>query len=138
MDMKLLPDVFNDSFDEIFKDSFFSRTADTMKTDIREKDGNYILEVELPGYQKEDIHMALKDGYLNIQAVKNNTKEEKDDKGNLLRQERFSGTCTRSFFVGNNLLENDIHASFQNGELLITFPKEVPEKINESRFIPIA
>ena len=135
--MKRLPGLFNDSFDEVFKDPFFSRNMEYMKTDIREKDNTYILEVELPGYQKEDIHMELQNGYLSIQAAHHQLKEDKDDKGNLIRQERYSGTCKRSFYVGDNLMESDIHASFQNGELTITFPKEAPEKVEESRFIPI-
>ena len=67
--MKRLPGLFNDSFDEVFKDPFFSRNMEYMKTDIREKDNTYILEVELPGYQKEDIHMELQNGYLSIQAA---------------------------------------------------------------------
>ena len=97
--MKRLPGLFNDSFDEVFKDPFFSRNMEYMKTDIREKDNTYILEVELPGYQKEDIHMELQNGYLSIQAAHHQVKEDKDDKGNLIRQERYSGTCKRSFYV---------------------------------------
>ena len=99
--------------------------------------GNYLLDMELPGYKKEDIHLDLKDGYLNITAAKNSSNEEKDDKGNIIRQERYSGSCARSFYVGNAIREEDIRASFDNGELKITFPKEESRKVEEKRFIPI-
>ena len=86
-----------------------------MKTDVREVDGNYLLDMELPGYKKEDIHLELKDGYLNITAARNSSNEEKDDVGNIIRQERYSGSCTRNFYVGDSIREEDIRASFDNG-----------------------
>ena len=92
-----------------------------MKTDITEKDGNYTLDMELPGCKKEDIHLELNDGYLNVSASHNTSKDEKDDKGNVIRQERYSGTFSRSFYVGENVKEEDIKASYENGELKITF-----------------
>ena len=108
-----------------------------MKTDIREKDGNFILDMELPGFKKEDIQMELKEGYLTINASRNTNKEDKDDEGNIIRQERFSGTCTRSFYVGEDITHEDIKASFGNGELKVIVPKEAPKKVEEKRFIPI-
>lgn len=107
-----------------------------MKTDITEKDGNYLLDMELPGCRKEDIHLELNDGYLNISAARNSTQEEKDNKGNIIRQERYSGSFSRSFYVGENIKEEDIRASYDNGELKITFPKEV-EKVPERKTIMI-
>ena len=125
--MRFLPDVFTDTFEDMWKDPFFTKSNSCMKTDVR----------ELDGYKKEDIHLDLKDGYLNITAAKNSSNEEKDDKGNIIRQERYSGSCARSFYVGNAIREEDIRASFDNGELKITFPKEESRKVEEKRFIPI-
>ena len=135
--MKLLPDLFNDSFDELFNDSFYSRNTDAMKTDIHETEDSYVLSMELPGYKKEDIQMELKNGYLNIQATKNDQQEEKDEKGNILRQERFRGTSSRSFYLGDGIKEEDIKAQLDNGELIVTFPKKEQKEIEESRFISI-
>ncbi|NBK96666.1 MAG: Hsp20/alpha crystallin family protein [Erysipelotrichia bacterium] len=137
--MKFLPGFsLLDSFDDFFNDSFdLSRNSDYMKTDVHEKDGNYIMDMELPGYKKEDIHLSLKDGYLNISAQTNNDREEKDDKGNIIRKERYSGSCSRSFFVGEHLVESDINAKFENGELTITIPKKEVKQVDENRFIPI-
>ena len=78
--MRFLPDVFTDTFEDMWKDPFFTKSNSCMKTDVRELDGNYLLDMELPGYKKEDIHLDLKDGYLNITAAKNSSNEEKDTK----------------------------------------------------------
>ncbi len=129
--MKLLPGLFSDAFDDMFYD------RSNMKTDIRTQDTNYILDMELPGYRKENIQMELKDGYLTIQASRNTTSEEKNKNGNIIRQERFSGSCSRSFYVGEALSQEDIKATFENGELHIILPKEAPKKVEEKRFIPI-
>ena len=129
--MRLFPGLFNDAFDDMMHDH------NMMKTDIREKDGNFILDMELPGFKKEDIQMELKEGYLTTNASRNTNKEDKDDEGNIIRQERFSGTCTRSFYVGEDITHEDIKASFGNGELKVIVPKEAPKKVEEKRFIPI-
>lgn len=129
--MRLFPGLFNDAFDDMMHDH------NMMKTDIREKDGNFILDMELPGFKKEDIQMELKEGYLTINASRNTNKEDKDEEGNIIRQERFSGTCTRSFYVGEDITHEDIKASFGNGELKVIIPKEAPKKVEEKRFIPI-
>ena len=133
--MKFFPrtsNVFDDVFDDMFTSPFFSNRNDmAMKTDISEKDGYYLLDMELPGCRKEDIQIELHDGYLNIRAAHNTNQEEKDDQGNIIRQERYSGNFSRSFYVGENLDETDIKASYDNGELKVTFPKEtvkIPEK----------
>ena len=129
--MRLFPGLFNDAFDDMMHDH------NMMKTDIREKDGNFILDMDLPGVKKEDIQMELKEGYLTINASRNSNKEDKDAEGNIIRQERFSGTCTRSFYVGEDITHEDIKASFGNGELKVIIPKEAPKKVEEKRFIPI-
>lgn len=144
--MKLVPmnnnlgfSLFDNMFDDMFRDPFFtnSNTTKLMKTDIQEKDNNYILDMDLPGYDKSDIKAQLKDGYLTITAQKNTSKEDKDEKGNYIRRERYCGKCSRSFYVGENLKEEDIKASFNNGILKLTFPKEVGKKEEEIKYITI-
>ena len=129
--MRLFPGLFNDAFDDMMHDH------NMMKTDIREKDGNFILDMELPGFKKEDIQMELKEGYLTINASRNTNKEDKDDEGNIIRQERFSGSCSRSFYIGEGIRPEDIKAAYENGELKITVPKEPVKKVEETTFIPI-
>ena len=108
-------------FDEFFNDPFFTGSREkaeepknlpVMRTDIREKDGNYLLDVELPGYSKEDIRIELKDGYLTITA--------------------HTGSCKRSFYVGEQLRQEDIHAAFTNGVLRLTVPKDAPKAVEEA------
>lgn len=123
-------------FDELFKDPFFSTTfnrSDTslMKTDIQESGDKYLLDIELPGVHKEDIHAELKDGYLTVTATRDEKKDETDAKGNYLRRERFSGTCKRSFYVGEGITQDDIQAGFDNGILRLSIPKEAPKAIEE-------
>ncbi|MBC5743982.1 Hsp20/alpha crystallin family protein [Lachnospiraceae bacterium MD308] len=129
-------------FDEMFKDPFFTRSFENsstqiMKTDIHDKDGNYIIEMELPGYAKEDIKADLKDGYLTITASKNETKEEKDAKGNCIRKERYTGTCNRSFYVGEQVTQDDIHAAFKDGVLSLQVPKDMPKIEDAPKLITI-
>ncbi|HIU13697.1 MAG TPA: Hsp20/alpha crystallin family protein, partial [Candidatus Fimiplasma intestinipullorum] len=117
---------FSDAFDDMFDRPFFTgNSSHVMRTDISEKDGYYLLDMELPGVKKEDIHMDLENGYLTVSASRNSNNEEKDQKGNVIRQERYAGTFSRSFYVGDEVTEQDIKASFDNGELKVTFPKEV-------------
>lgn len=138
--MKFFPrtnDLFDTVFDDMFTSPFFTSRSDmAMKTDITEKDGSYLLDMELPGCKKEDIRLELNNGYLNVSASRNTSKEEKDDKGNLIRQERYSGSFSRSFYVGEGVREEDIKASYDNGELKISFPKEV-NKLPEKKTIAI-
>lgn len=130
-------------FDEFFNDPFFTETSSLhvpqlMKTDIQEQDGQYLLDIELPGYKKEDIQAELKDGYLTIQARKEDSIEEKDEKHNYVRKERYSGSCKRSFYVGEGVQEEDIKAGFQDGILRIMVSKDSIKKLPEERkLIPI-
>ena len=126
--------VFYNLFDDFFTTDS-QGTSSIMKTDIVEKDGNYELSIEMPGVKKEDIQMELKDGYLNVTASHNTNTEDKE--GRIIRQERVSGSYSRSFYVGNNVRTEDVKASFDNGELIVTVPKEAPKKIEENKFIPI-
>ena len=118
-------------FNDFFNDPFFERpyenaASQIMKTDIHENEESYTVEIELPGYAKEDIRADLKDGYLTITATKDQTKEEKNEKGRCIRKERYTGSCNRSFYVGDQLTQDDIKASFKNGVLCLNVPKEVP------------
>ena len=96
-----------------------------------------MIEMELPGYAKEDIKADLKDGYLTITASRNETKEEKDAKGNCIRKERYTGSCNRSFYVGDNVTQDDIKATFKDGVLSLQVPKEVPKAIEQPKLITI-
>ena len=131
--------LFDNMFDDFFKDPFFARNnvAKVMKTDIQEKDNNYILDMDLPGYDKEDVKAQLKDGYLTITAQKNTNNVQKDEQGNYIRRERYCGKCSRSFYVGDSIKEEDIKASFNNGILELTFPKEVSQKEDDMKYITI-
>ncbi|MBQ1714798.1 MAG: Hsp20/alpha crystallin family protein [Firmicutes bacterium] len=141
----LLPSIFGDNlFDEFVDDMFPANTRKTyrqqpsiMRTDIRETDDSYVLDVELPGFKKEDVKLQLKDGYLNITASTQSTDEEKDDQGKFLRRERYTGAMERSFYVGEDLTEEDVKARFEKGVLTLTLPKEQPKKIEEPKFIAI-
>ncbi len=134
--MRFLP-TFSDMFDDLFHDPFQWTSIDSMRTDIVEKDNSYLLSMELPGYKKEDIRMELKDGYLTINASTSQDNEEKDKDGHVIRRERHSGSCTRSFYVGDTIKETDIKATFDNGELKVTLPTENIKQIQESKVIPI-
>lgn len=126
--------MFNDPF---FKHPFENSSTQIMKTDIHDKDGNYMIEMELPGYAKEDIKADLKDGYLTITASKNETKEEKDAKGNCIRKERYTGTCNRSFYVGDQVTQDDIRAAFKDGVLTLQVPKDMPKIEDTPKLITI-
>lgn len=134
--MKFLP-TFSDMFDDLFHDPFNYSSVDTMRTDIVEQDGKYLMNMELPGYKKEDIQMELKDGYLIINATKNVDNEEKDDDGHVIRRERYSGSCSRNFYVGEGIKEEDIKASFDNGELKISIPKDNVKQVEQKKYISI-
>lgn len=143
--MMLVPRKNNfDLFDDFFEDDFFPRhefiskkERNLMRTDIKEKNGKYLLDIDLPGFEKENINISLHEGYLNISAKTN--KEEKNKEGEkIVRQERFYGECSRSFYVGEDINEKDIHAEFKNGILKIEIPKkELENKSNNIKQIPI-
>ena len=118
------------AFDENRKhDPLFGKNASRiMKTDIRETDTSFELDIDLPGFKKEDIQAHLKDGYLTISAQKGLERDQKEEKtGRYIRRERYSGSCSRSFYVGENVTEEDIQAKFENGILQISVPKKAPQ-----------
>ena len=130
-------------FNEMFRSPFISGSSDTsgntklMKTDIRETENGYNVEVDLPGFTKENIQAELKDGYLTITATRNESKEDKDAEGKFLRRERFQGTCKRSFYVGEYLQDSDINAQFADGVLKLSFPKEKEPEPEQPKLITI-
>ena len=127
-----------DLFDEMFNDPFFTRGENKlMKTDIKEKGDKYLLEVDLPGYEKEDIKIEIDDGYLTVHASMNKNVDESDKNSKYVHKERYVGECSRSFYVGDNVKEEDIKASFKNGTLKLTLPKERQEKQDEKKYIDI-
>lgn len=136
--MMLVPRNNFDLFDDIFKDSFFrGRDSRIMQTDIREDKGEYIIDVDLPGYEKEDIKIDVTNGYLTVKAMTNLEKND-DNNRNYVRRERFFGECSRSFYVGEEVEGNDIKAMFRNGILTVRIPKkEKPEGIDEKKYIEI-
>ena len=137
----LIDDFFNDfdrNYFRGFQPSVRAERTNLMKTDIRETEAGYDLDVELPGYKKEDLNLELNGGYLNISAEKNTSNEEKDDKGRVIRRERFSGSMKRSFYVGDEVTEEDIKARFEDGILKLFVPKKVvEEQIPEKKTIAI-
>ena len=109
-----------------------------MKTDVRESDQGFELDVELPGYKKEDVKAELKDGVLTISAEQTSGKEDKDENGRFIRRERYFGSCARSFYVGENLKEEDIKARFEDGILKLAVPKkEAQPAVEDKHYIAI-
>ena len=142
----LMPSIWGENlFDDFFND--FTRPSCTiknipanglMKTDIKETDDAYELKIELPGCKKEDVKAQLKDGYMTISASTSQSNDEKDDNGKYIRRERYVGSSSRSFYVGKDVTENDIQASFENGVLNIDIPKKQPQpKVEEHKYITI-
>lgn len=136
----LMPSIFSrDLFDDMFDTRSYGRQqSDLMKTDVKETDKDYKLSVDLPGVKKDDLKAELKDGYLTISATVNQNNDEKDEEGRYIRRERFSGSFNRSFYVGENVSEEDIKAKFENGTLMLTVPKkESATQVEEKKYIAI-
>ena len=127
-----------DLFDEMFRDPFFNEgESKLMKTDIKEKKDKYIVDIDLPGYDKEGIKIEIQDGYLTVHAKVDKEDNEKE-KGKFVRKERYMGECSRSFYIGDNIKEEDIKAKFHNGTLTLEIPKKDDEKkLPEKKYIPI-
>ena len=147
----LRPSIFGEElFDEMmsfpFEDEFFGRrnplygknAKNMMKTDVRETDNSYEVDIDLPGFKKDEINAELKNGYLTISAAKELNKDEQDKKtGNYIRRERYAGSMSRSFYVGEQITQNDIHAKYENGILQITVPKKDPNAVEQNNYIAI-
>ena len=142
----LMPSIFGESLlDDWFDDDFFGRrspwygnyTKNIMKTDVRETEDSYECDIDLPGFKKENISAELKDGYLTVTANKGADKDEKDKDGKYIRQERYSGTCARTFYVGEGVTQEDIHAKFEDGILKLSVPKKDAKAVEQKKYISI-
>ena len=146
----LMPSIFNTNlFDDFFDFPFYDDTkaekklyghhaANLMKTDIQEHDDGYTLEMDLPGFKKEEIQIELNNGYMTISAAKGLDEDEKDKKsGKYIRRERYAGACERSFYVGEGISQDDIKASFQHGILKLFIPKEPEKSVEEKKYVAI-
>ena len=140
----MVPSIYGENmFDDFFDNSFFGghsplfgkHERNLMKTDIRETDDAkaYRFAVELPGFQKDEIHVDVKDGYLTVSAQKGLDKDEEDKKGRVLRQERYAGACERSFYVGEDVTDEDIKGEFRHGILRLSIPKKETKPLAEEK-----
>ena len=146
----MLPSIFGENlFDDWFDESFgmlpewgsrnplYGKHAkNLMKTDVRETEDSYELDIDLPGFKKDEINVDLKDGYLTISAAKGLDKDEKDKKGKYIRQERYAGACSRSFYVGD-VEPKDVSASYEDGILKLSMPKQAKKELPKSTTIAI-
>ena len=129
-----------DDMNSMFDTPFFrnAQTAPAMKTDIKEKDGLYLMTMDLPGFDKDNIKIELKDGYLTVTAEQKEEKEDnEEEKGGYIVRERNYGSCSRSFYVGDHVTENDVKAAYKDGALHLSFPKEAPKEVPETKYIAI-
>ena len=146
----LMPSIFNDNvFDDFFEVPFYDdkaekklyghHAANLMKTDIQEHDDGYTLEMDLPGFKKEEIQIELNNGYMTISAAKGLDEDEKDKKsGKYIRRERYTGSCQRSFYVGEDVTEEDIKAEFKHGILKLFVPKkEAKPAVEQKKYVSI-
>jgi HSP20 family molecular chaperone IbpA len=141
----LMPSIFGETLLDDFwgfpmRDNYM-RTANTnglMQTDVKEHDNAYEITMNLPGFKKEDVKGEIKDGYLTITASTNTNNDEKDKEGKFIRRERYSGTCSRSFYVGDDVTQDEIKAKFVDGVLKVAIPKkEAKPQVEKSNFISI-
>ena len=145
----MFPSVFGENLFDDWMDFSFPEIPDVdktlygkhaknmMKTDVKEKDNGYEVAIDLPGFKKDELHLELNDGYLTISAEKGLDKDEKDKNDKYIRRERYAGSMSRSFYVGENMKEEDIHAKYENGILTLDVPKEQKKAVPEKRYIAI-
>ena len=141
-----MPSIFGESLlDDFFGDSngsarnhmrFPAPSNNIMKTDIKESENDYEINIDLPGYKKEDVQAELKDGYLVITAKSESSAEDASSK-EYIRRERFYGTCSRSFYVGKDVQQEDITARFENGVLIMNVPRHIEKPVEEKKYISI-
>lgn len=112
--------------------TYGKQAVNLMRTDVKDTPSAYELEIELPGVKKEDVKAELKDGYLTITASTDSKKEEKQENGSYIRRERYAGTCSRNFYVGDDMKQEDIKAKFENGVLKVTVPKKEEKPVVEN------
>ena len=137
--------LFDDFMDDAFERNFFGgrnplygkHSKNLMKTDVKETETGYELDIDLPGFKKDEISAHLEDGYLTVSAAKGVDKDEKDNEGRYIRRERYSGSMTRSFYVGNVVTEEDIKAKYEDGILSLSIPKKDPKAVEAKKYIAI-
>ena len=137
--------LFDDFMDDAFERNFFGgrnplygkHSKNLMKTDVKETETGYELDIDLPGFKKDEISAHLEDGYLTVSAAKGVDKDEKDNEGRYIRRERYSGSMTRSFYVGNAVTEEDIKAKYEEGILSLSIPKKDPKAVEAKKYIAI-
>ena len=147
----MLPSIFGENlFDDFFDDNFgmypmwngrnplYGKHAkNLMKSDVRETEDAYELDIDLPGFKKDEINLKLEQGYLTISAAKGLDKDDEDKNGRYIRRERYTGACSRSFYVGTQLKPEDISAKFEDGILKIHLPKAAPRLPQQPNLIAI-
>lgn len=134
---RLFDDWMDFSFPEVDKVLYGKHANRVMKTDVKENDKDYEIDVDLPGFKKDDVKLQLKNGYLSIEASKGLDKNEKDDDGKYIRRERYAGSMSRSFYVGDGVTQSDVHAKFEDGILRLTVPKKEHKEVKEDKYIAI-
>ncbi len=135
-------DIFDDfmdgfAFPDVSKELYGKHAKQIMKTDVRELDNGYEIMIDLPGFKKDEINVELENGYLTISASKGLDKDEEDEKGKFIRQERYAGAMSRSFYVGDYITEEDIHAKFENGVLRLDVPKKEAKAVETKKQVAI-
>ena len=137
----LFDDFMNDfsfpTFPNVDKELYGKHAKNLMKTDVKETEKGYEVDMDLPGFKKDEIQIQLENGYVTVSAAKGLDKDEKDKEGKYIRRERYAGNVSRSFYVGNNVQREDIHPKFENGILSFTVPKEQKTVENNSHYIAI-
>ena len=139
----LMPSIFGENlfddfaFPDIDKKLYGKHAPHIMKTDVKEKDNTYEVDIDLPGFKKDEIQIQLENGYVTVSAANGLDKNEKDKEGKYIRRERYAGNASRSFYVGDNVQREDIHPKFENGILSFTVPKEQTAVENSSHYIAI-
>ena len=130
-------DWMNFGFPEVEKALYGKHASHEMKTDVRETDSGYEVDIDLPGFKKDEINIQLDNGYLSISAAKGLDKDEQDKEGKYIRKERYAGSMSRSFYVGNAITQDDIKAKYESGILRLSVPKKAAEEIESANRIAI-
>ena len=133
----LFDDWMDFSFPDIDKALYGKHAKNEMKTDVRETEDGYELDIDLPGFKKDEVTAQLDNGYLTIQASKGLDKEQKDKKGKYIRKERYAGSMSRSFYVGDAITEEDVHAKYEDGILKLSVPKKEAKAVEQTKHIAI-
>ena len=146
----LLPSIFGESLfddwmdmprfggmDDVEKKLYGKHAPNIMKTDVREHDNGYEIDIDLPGFKKDEINIGLENGYLTVSAAKGLDKDENDKQGRMIRCERYAGSMQRSFYVGKEIKHEDIKAKFEDGVLKLSIPKKDPKAVEEKKYIAI-